>query len=240
MAKTPAKPCNTKLFCTQNILIFFVGFIGILVGYLYYMLFMLNISRQNDANVTTTANGTNVSPPSISINYESDPRVNLSNPYNPPLKDDTILLSKKNDVPQEIATLSPLISAPLAPSAMKVQKDLAQRQTPINVSTSTIEMPYTQMGILTKQTGKNTEPVILPLMGRNLLNGRDKWMYYTMTNSAGSINTRLPIRVNGKSGTNEYGCDMIYSGDVIYVDGYEDTFRATIYENAVLRYLPTV
>jgi hypothetical protein len=80
--------------------------------------------------------------------------------------------------------------------------------------------------------------MILPLMGRNLLNGRDKWQYYTMTNGAGSINTKLPISVNGKSCTGEYGCDSISSGDIVYVEGYNDTFRATVYENALMQYLP--
>jgi hypothetical protein len=86
--------------------------------------------------------------------------------------------------------------------------------------------------------GKNDGQMILPLMGRNLRNGRDKWQYYTMTNGSGTINTKLPISVNGKSCTGEYGCDSISTGDVVYVEGYNDTFRATIYENALMRYLP--
>jgi hypothetical protein len=215
-----------KWFCTQNILIFFTGIIAVMVGYLYYILFMrlsvdsktskeidpvIQISIPRTPSCTTTV-------PHLGVLTNPDPRVTLSNPYNPPLKIDPILLSKKNDITQDI----------VLPSL------------PININTSTIDTPYTQMGILTKQNGKDREPVILPLMGRNLLNGRDKWMYYTMTNSAGSINTRLPVRVNGKNGMNEYGCDMIYNGDTVYVDGYNDTFSATIYENAVLRYLPII
>ena len=207
-----------KWFCTQNILIFCIGIIAVMVGYLYYILFMRlsgdgKPSKEIDPVIQISIPRT----PSCTTT-DLDPRVALSNPYNPPLKIDPILLSKKNDITQDI----------VLPSL------------PININTSTIDTPYTQMGILTKQTGKDREPVILPLMGRNLLNGRDKWMYYTMTNSAGSINTRLPVRVNGKNGMNEYGCDMIYNGDTVYVDGYNDTFSATIYENAVLRYLPII
>jgi hypothetical protein len=110
---------------------------------------------------------------------------------------------------------------------------------PVNIRTSTANTPYRQIGILTKTVGNGNEPLILPLFGRSLLNGRDKWQYYTMSNSGGAtFNAKLPISVNGRSCTGEYGCDSIYNGDVVYVEGYDDTFRATIYENATLNYIP--
>jgi hypothetical protein len=108
---------------------------------------------------------------------------------------------------------------------------------PVNVSTSSYKTAYQQVGILTKNGREN--PTILPLMGRNLFNGRDKWQYYTVSNTPGAgINSRLPISVNGKSCTGEYGCDSVSNGDTVYVEGYNDTFRATIYENAQLNYIP--
>ena len=112
---------------------------------------------------------------------------------------------------------------------------------PVNIKTSTADTPYRQIGILTKnvRNGGGSDPLILPLFGRNLLNGRDKWQYYTVSNSAGaSFNSKLPISVNGRSCTSEYGCDGVYNSDTVYVEGYEDTFRATIYENASLNYIP--
>jgi hypothetical protein len=112
---------------------------------------------------------------------------------------------------------------------------------PVNIRTSTANTPYRQIGILTRnaQNSRDSDPLILPLFGRNLLNGRDKWQYYTMSNSSGaSFNAKLPISVNGRSCTGEYGCDGIYNGDTVYVEGYEDTFRATIYENATMSYIP--
>lgn len=108
---------------------------------------------------------------------------------------------------------------------------------PVNVATSSYNTAYQQVGILTKNGKEN--PTILPLMGRNLLNGRDKWQYYTVSNTPGAgINSRLPISVNGKSCTGEYGCDSVSNGDTVYVEGYNDTFRATIYENSRLNYIP--
>ncbi len=90
---------------------------------------------------------------------------------------------------------------------------------------------YSQMGILTKNE------MILPLMGRRHMNGRDKWQYYTISNT-GNLNTKLPVSVKGKSCTSEYGCDEIMNGDTIYVEGYNDTFKSTIYENSMFSYIP--
>jgi hypothetical protein len=113
---------------------------------------------------------------------------------------------------------------------------------PVNIRTSTANTPYRQIGILTKNVRSGNgamDPLILPLFGRNLLNGRDKWQYYTVANGGGvAFNAKLPISVNGRSCTGEYGCDSVSHGDTVYVEGYDDTFRATIYENATLNYIP--
>ena len=89
--------------------------------------------------------------------------------------------------------------------------------------------PFSQVGILTRTTGDQ----ILPLMGRRL--GRDKFNYYSMSTN-GAINTKLPLRVKGRSGTNEYGCDELFCGDDVYVTGYNDKFRVTMYENGMYVY----
>ena len=85
----------------------------------------------------------------------------------------------------------------------------------------------------------SNDNLILPLMGRRLMSGRDKWQYYSMSNT-GHLNSKLPININGKSCTGEYGCDPIYNGDMVYVEGYNDTFKATIYDNNRLEYIPYI
>ena len=107
---------------------------------------------------------------------------------------------------------------------------------PINISTRGPELNYTQMGILTRENSK--DDMILPLMGRRSSTGRDKYQYYTMSNTAGNINTKLPVSLKGRSCTSDLGCDEIFNGDSIYVEGYNETFRATIYENALYKYIP--
>ena len=110
------------------------------------------------------------------------------------------------------------------------------RGIPVNVQTRGVDNDYQQMGILTRSNYSGDE-MILPLMGRKHMSGRDKWQYYTISGT-GNLNTKLPISVNGRSCTSEYGCDDIYNGDTVYVEGYKDTFNATIYENNEFRYIP--
>ena len=108
------------------------------------------------------------------------------------------------------------------------------RGVPINIPTQSIDTPYRQVGLLTRMNGTET---ILPLMGKPLFANRDKWNFYTMSDKNNSI--KLPVTNKGRSCTNEYGCDNLYNGDSVYVEGYNDAFKITIYDNQVMRYLPT-
>lgn len=106
---------------------------------------------------------------------------------------------------------------------------------PINISTRAVDTSYRQVGILKRLNGPE---MLLPLMGRPLYVGRDKWQYYTMSDQNNQI--KLPVSFKSKSCTNEYGCDEISNGDTAYVDGINATFQATIYDNATMRYLPFI
>jgi len=110
----------------------------------------------------------------------------------------------------------------------------------INVPTRSVDTTYRQVGILTRSGGAGgahgSQETILPLIGRPLFTNRDKWQFYTLSDKNNAI--KLPVIVNGKSGTNEYGCNNVSSGDMVYVEGYNDAFRVTAYDSASLRYLP--
>lgn len=110
---------------------------------------------------------------------------------------------------------------------------------PINVSTNigSVDTNYRQVGILTPLNGTSSNK-ILPLMGRPLFVNRDKWQYYTMSDQNNSV--KLPISRNGRSCTNEYGCDKLYGGDTIYVEGYNQAFKITIYDNDTIKYIPFI
>ena len=108
---------------------------------------------------------------------------------------------------------------------------------PINVSTQGCgNATYRQVGILTRHGGK--DETILPLLGRPLFPNRDKWNFYTMNDKNNMI--KLPVKVKGRSGTSEVGVDNLYNGDLVFVEGYNEAFKVTTYENDVIRYLPSL
>ena len=132
---------------------------------------------------------------------------------------------------QEDVLLNPYVPPLRDDRAMDVRGPVA---IPINVSTQgTANAAYRQVGILTRVNGPET---ILPLMGRPLFRNRDKWQFYTISEKSNFI--KLPISVKGRSCTNEYGCDNVYNGDTVYVEGYNDAFKVTAYDNSVMQYLP--
>lgn len=106
---------------------------------------------------------------------------------------------------------------------------------PINIDTRAVDTNYRQMGLLKRMNGPE---MLLPLMGRPLFVARDKWQYYTMSDKNNAI--KLPVSFKSKSCTNEYGCDEISNGDTVYVDGIDAPFQVTLYDNAVMKYIPFV
>ena len=145
--------------------------------------------------------------------YNNLPQDVLLNPYAPPLRDERYFI-------QDVAYIPP-------------------NKVPINVSTNIGATPtdtaYRQMGILTPLNGASKDN-ILPLMGRPLFTSRQKFQYYTISNQHNNI--KLPISVKGRSGLDEYGVDEVFDGDTVYVEGYNDAFKVTKYDNNTIKYLP--
>jgi len=104
---------------------------------------------------------------------------------------------------------------------------------PVNIKTQSVNLEYKQIGIITRVNGVET---ILPLMGRQLYANRDKWNYYTMNDKNNMI--KLPVLFKNKRCTSEQGCDCLYEGDTVYVQGYKELFRVTLYDNNSLEYIP--
>ena len=194
------KKCIPGVFCIENMTLFLLFVISILLIYFYYTLIIKQTtSQKTDTNIIL------VNPMTIGGLSSRT----ILDPNGPPLRNDGVYFPR---------------------DATDVRGSI-----PINMETRGTGMDYTQIGILTRNQGQ--EPLILPLMGRQPMTGRDKWQYYTISNT-GNMNTKLPVSLNGKSCTGEYGCDILNNGDTIYVEGYNTTFRATIYENSQFRYIP--
>lgn len=144
------------------------------------------------------------------------PKDVLLDPYAAPFRDERYLVSNQN--------MGSLVM---------------RNMVPINVSTNvgSVDTSYRQMGIITPLNGASKDN-ILSLMGRPLFTNRDKWQYYTISNQHNNV--KLPITFKGKSALNDYGVDKIFDGDTIYVEGYNEAFRVTVYENDTIKYLPFV
>jgi len=110
---------------------------------------------------------------------------------------------------------------------------------PVNISTNpgAVDANYRQMGLLTPLQGESKDN-ILPLMGRPLFTNRDKWQYYSTSNQHNNV--KLPLIKHGRSCTNEYGCDSLFSGDIVFVEGIGERYKVTLYDNATFSYVPMI
>jgi hypothetical protein len=106
---------------------------------------------------------------------------------------------------------------------------------PVATNIGAINANYRQIGLITPLNG-SSKGEILALLGRPLFTNRRKWQYYAISNQHNNI--KLPIRVKGRSASNEYGVDELFDGDVVYVEGKKETFRVTLYENEQIEYVP--
>ena len=158
----------------------------------------------------------------------------LLNPYVPPLRDNSVGATRPNyDIRGGVETIHY--------GGMDGGGGGGASGVRVNVPTRSVDTTYRQVGILTRGSGSGgsghaSQETILPLIGRPLFTNRDKWQFYSLSDKNNAI--KLPVIINGKSGTGEYGCNNVSTGDTIYVEGYNDAFRVTAYDSASLRYLP--
>jgi len=207
------KKCPPGVICIENVSMFFITICIFIIIYLIYNSFNgRNIILNNNNN--QRENGALFGGLIPSWPYTNFvPQDPLLNPYAPPLRDERYFIPGFNGIP---------------PGAL-----------PINVSTNigAVDTTYRQLGILTPLNG-STKDNIVPLMGRPLFTNRDKWQYYSTSNQ--NNNVKLPVSRSGRSCTNEYGCDKLYTGDTVYIEGANETYRVSVYDNNVIKYLPFV
>ena len=218
-----AKKCPPGVICFENITLVIFLFIAAFIIYLAYYNF----------NKDSPVQGSHVNPhahphahgggfldliPSFGSGYTRGPADVLLNPYTPPLRDDRLFHPHGASNPLDIA-----MGGDIRGSV----------SIPINVPTRSVNSEYRQVGILTRVNGQET---ILSLMGRPLFPNRDRWQFYTMSDKNHSV--KLPVTHKRRSCTCEQGCDNIYNGDTVYVEGYNDAFKATIYDTALQYSMP--
>ena len=232
------KKCPPGVICFENITLVIFLVIACFIIYLAYY----NFNRESSghgigSNYNTNANTGRVSHtqyndggsgggggggggfldliPNFGSGYSRGPADVLLNPYTPPLRDDRYFNQYGTN------TMGGAMGGDIRGSI------------PINVPTRSVNSAYRQVGILTRVNGQET---ILSLMGRPLFPSQDKWQFYTMSDKNHSV--KLPVTHKRRSCTSDMGCDNIYNGDTVYVEGYNDAFKATIYDTAMQYSLP--
>jgi hypothetical protein len=229
------KKCIPGLFCVENMTLFIVFVILVVLVYVYYVFVVKAAPRKEGA----LDGSVGFNQPTVIVIAESGSGSgsyantgSWQGPF-PPV--------------EPPATISQIdsIQSPNIPFGRSSNTVFMQGSTvsPIPnsltgaIPTQGFPSSYSQIGILTPVVGgQSQQTMILPLMGRRSSSSRSKYQYYTFSN--GNWNVRLPVSVNGKSCTAEYGCDEIMNGDTVYVSGYNDVFRATIYEQEFFSYNP--
>jgi hypothetical protein len=96
-------------------------------------------------------------------------------------------------------------------------------ESPFNIPTQGIPQEYQSMGIVKTSDGK-----LLPLFGRRSISARERYNYYTRTDTYNPI--PLPIEMQGRDCQDQVGCPELFNGDKIKVSTTNDTGEVTIYK----------
>jgi hypothetical protein len=204
-----SKKCPKGVICIENFTFIFFGLLIVSILFFMYIKYNKNIELQKNNN------------------YNCQKNNNSSNNIN------NLIPHVGNSFSNETGDilLNPY-SAPLRDDRI-FNGEYCGKKIPINIPTQSFNTNYRQIGILTRVNGGEK---ILPLMGRPLYKNRDKWNFYTMNDKNAMI--KLPITFKNKSCTGSQGCDNLYNGDTVYVEGFNDIFRVTVYDNNVMEYIP--
>mgnify|MGYP007047399245 CR=1 FL=1 len=211
------KKCPPGVICIENMTLVFIVLLILLVLYFTYFKLTNNIysntkSLSNNINHNLNVGNGNQS----NSGLYPQPGYSFSN--------------IENDV-----LLNPY-QAPLRDNRIFQNTNSFPNKMPINVPTQSYDTNYRQIGILTRIS--SNKETILPLMGRPLIANRDKWNFYTMSENNNML--KLPVSHGNKKCMSENGCDDLYNGDTVMVDGYNDSFKVTTYENNVMKYIPYI
>jgi hypothetical protein len=213
------KKCPPGVICIENITIFII-----LICFFIILYFIQSTLTNHKIEINNTSSDKVVIKEPARENrgfgfgFPNIPYNNLASdvlldPYAAPLRDERYIIPQMNQIPLGAI--------------------------PINVSTNigAVDTSYRQIGILTPVNGSSKDNV-LPLMGRPVFSNRDMWQYYCISNQHNNV--KLPVKVKGKNALSEYGVNQIFNKDVVYVEGANEAYKTTIYENNVIKYLPFI
>ena len=210
------KKCPPGVICIENMTLIFLLLLILLVSYLGYNRLM-NYTQNKGSVSSNIEYNLNVGSRNSSNGLYPRPGYSFSN-----IENDVLLNPYQ----------APLRDNRIFPNI----NNLFQHKMPINIATQSYDTNYRQIGLLTRKNGD--KETILPLMGRPLITNRNRWNFYTMSENNNML--KLPVSHGNKKCMSQNGCDDLYSGDIVNVDGYNDDFKVTTYENNMPQYIPYI
>jgi hypothetical protein len=99
---------------------------------------------------------------------------------------------------------------------------IPRSDTPFNIPTQGIPEEYQSMGVVKTSEGK-----LLPLFGRRSISARERYNYYTRTDSYNPL--PLPIQIQGRDCQDQVGCPELFNGDRVNISTMNQSGEVTIY-----------
>lgn len=101
--------------------------------------------------------------------------------------------------------------------------DISRVSTGFNVPTQGLPQEYQSMGLVKMADGK-----LLPLFGRRSISSRERYNYYTRTDSYNPL--PLPIEIQGRDCQDQVGCPELFNGDKVKLSATNESGEVTIYK----------
>jgi len=117
---------------------------------------------------------------------------------------------------------------------------------PVNIPSRGFSGGFQQVGYLYKKdvanpavpVGQDPNSVIIPLYGRPLWPGANKWNYYLNSDKFQAV--KMPFQVGGRSSDDDHGVNELNNGDAVDLPAYNGKFEVNIYNYDKPRYIPFV
>ena len=135
---------------------------------------------------------------------------------------------------QEIAKIYDPLSGP----ERQYPYVMSKTAVPINMATRGYVTEYQQLGALYSIGNGPRKTRVLPLYGKPTYPGSNKWLYYTGTDDYHTV--KIPIFKEGRKCGGDFGCDELYTDDLVNVSPYNCKFKVELYDLEKPRYLPNI
>jgi hypothetical protein len=101
---------------------------------------------------------------------------------------------------------------------------------PINIPTQGLPESFQSVGII------NVGEQVLPLYGRRTAGGRDRWNYYTRTDTYNPV--PVPVQFQRRDCMDDVGCSEIMSGEDVKIEALRKEGKTNIYRFDGPKYIP--